>query len=48
MGEAEGQWPFYPMATPIFFLLMAVTLMETIAGFIITTVAARKDIEFAH
>ncbi|WP_443749934.1 hypothetical protein [Asticcacaulis solisilvae] len=39
---------FRPFATSTFFLLMAMTLMETIAGFIITTVAARKDIEFAH
>ncbi len=37
-----------PFATSTFFLLLAMTLMETIAGFIITTVAARKDIEFAH
>ena len=39
---------FRPFATSTFFLLLAMTLMETIAGFIITTVAARKDIEFAH
>jgi len=37
-----------PFATSAFFLLLAMALMETIAGFIITTVAARKDIEFAH
>lgn len=37
-----------PFATSTFFMLTAMTLMETIAGFIITTVAARKDIEFAH
>lgn len=37
-----------PFATSTFFLLLAMALMETIAGFIITTVAARKDIEFAH
>lgn len=39
---------FRPFATSTFFLLLAMALMETIAGFIITTVAARKDIEFAH
>ncbi|MBW8733311.1 MAG: hypothetical protein JF571_03200 [Asticcacaulis sp.] len=39
---------FRPFATSTFFLLLSMTLMETIAGFIITTVAARKDIEFAH
>jgi hypothetical protein len=37
-----------PFATSTFFFLTALALMETIAGFVITTVAARKDIEFAH
>ncbi len=37
-----------PFATSTFFLLTALSLMATIAGFVITTVAARKDIEFAH
>lgn len=35
-------------ATSTFFLLMAMVLLETVAGFIITSVAARKDIEMAH
>lgn len=39
---------FKPFATSTFFLLTALSLMATIAGFVITTVAARKDIEFAH
>ncbi len=37
-----------PFATSTFFLLMVMALLETIAGFIITTVAARKDIGMAH
>ncbi|HVZ29817.1 MAG TPA: hypothetical protein VG839_05450 [Asticcacaulis sp.] len=37
-----------PFATSTFFLLGTLSLMATIAGFVITTVAARKDIEFAH
>ncbi len=37
-----------PFATSTFFLLMVMVLLETIAGFIITTVAARKDIGMAH
>lgn len=37
-----------PFATSTFFLLTSLALMATIAGFVITTVAARKDIEFAH
>ncbi len=37
-----------PFVTSTFFLLTMMVLMETIAGFIITTVAARKDIEVAH
>ncbi len=39
---------FKPFATSTFFLLTAMVLLETIAGFIITTVAARKDIEMAR
>lgn len=35
-------------ATSTFFLLTAMVLMETVAGFIITSVSARKDIEMAH
>lgn len=37
-----------PFATSTFFILGTLALMGTIAGFVITTVAARKDIEFAH
>ncbi len=39
---------FKPFATSTFFLLTVMVLLETIAGFIITTVAARKDIEMAR
>jgi len=39
---------FRPFATSTFFLLTAMVLLETIGGFVITTVAARKDIEMAH
>lgn len=35
-------------ATSTFFLITAMVLMETVAGFIITSVSARKDIEMAH
>lgn len=35
-------------ATSTFFLLGMMVLMETVAGFIITSIAARKDIEMAH
>jgi hypothetical protein len=37
-----------PFATSTFFMLMVLSLMATVAGFVITTVTARKDIEFAH
>jgi len=39
---------FRPFATSTFFLLTALALMATIGGFVITTVAARKDIGFAQ
>lgn len=39
---------FRAFATSTYFLLMAMVLLETIGGFVITTVAARKDIEMAH
>ncbi|ESQ88717.1 membrane protein [Asticcacaulis sp. AC460] len=35
-----------PFATSIFFLLTAMTLMDVLAGFIVTAISARKDIDF--
>ena len=37
-----------PFATSSFFLLLVLSLMATVSGFVISTVTARKDIEFAH
>lgn len=35
-----------PFATSTFFLLTAMTLMDVLAGFIVTAISARKDIDF--
>lgn len=35
-----------PFATSVFFLLAAMALMDVVAGFIVTIISARKDIEF--
>lgn len=37
---------FRPFATSTFFLLTAMPLLDVLAGFVITTAAARKDIGF--
>lgn len=37
-----------PFATSTFFLLMCMTLMDVLAGFIVTAISARKDIDFGH
>ena len=39
---------FKPFATSAFFLLTFMTLMDVLAGFIVTAVSARKDIDFGH
>ncbi|ESQ86253.1 hypothetical protein AEAC466_03390 [Asticcacaulis sp. AC466] len=39
---------FRPFATSTFFLLTFMTLMDVLAGFIVTAVSARKDIDFGH
>jgi hypothetical protein len=39
---------FRPFATSIFFLLTFMTLMDVLAGFIVTAISARKDIDFGH
>ncbi len=35
-----------PFATSTFFLLTSMTLMDVLAGFIVTAISARKDIDF--
>jgi hypothetical protein len=35
-----------PFSTSTFFLLMCMTLMDVVAGFIVTAISARKDIDF--
>ncbi len=37
---------FRPFATSTFFLLTSMTLMDVLAGFIVTAISARKDIDF--
>ncbi len=37
-----------PFATSTFFLLSFMTLMDVLAGFIVTAISARKDIDFGH
>ena len=37
-----------PFATSTFFLLTAMTFMDVLAGFIVTAIAARKDIGFGN
>lgn len=37
-----------PFATSTFFLLTSMTLMDVLAGFIVTAISARKDIDFGH
>jgi len=37
---------FQPFATSTFFLLTMMTLMDVLAGFIVTAISARKDIDF--
>jgi len=37
-----------PFATSTFFLLTTMTLMDVLAGFIVTAISARKDIDFGH
>lgn len=39
---------FQPFATSTFFLLTFMTLMDVLAGFIVTAISARKDIDFGH
>jgi hypothetical protein len=39
---------FRSFATSIFFLLTAMTFMDVLAGFIVTAIAARKDIGFGN
>ncbi len=35
-----------PFATSTFFLMTIMTMMDVLAGFIVTAVSARKDIDF--
>jgi hypothetical protein len=35
-------------ATSVFFLIMAMVLLDVLAGFIVTIIAARKDFEFSR
>jgi hypothetical protein len=35
-----------PFATSVFFLMSAMTFMDVLAGFIVTAISARKDIDF--
>jgi hypothetical protein len=37
-----------PFATSTFFLVTSMTLMDVLAGFIVTAISARKDIDFGH
>lgn len=37
-----------PFATSTFFLVTTMTLMDVLAGFIVTAISARKDIDFGH
>ena len=37
---------FRPFGTSTFFLLTSMTLMDVLAGFIVTAISARKDIDF--
>jgi len=39
---------FRPFATSTFFLVTSMTLMDVLAGFIVTAISARKDIDFGH
>jgi hypothetical protein len=35
-----------PFATSVFFMLTSMTLLDVLAGFIVTTISARRDFEF--
>ncbi|MGA9657516.1 MAG: hypothetical protein WBQ60_00240 [Asticcacaulis sp.] len=39
---------FPAFATSTFFLLSFMTLMDVLAGFIVTAISARKDVDFGH
>jgi hypothetical protein len=37
-----------PAATSLFFILMAISLIDVIAGFSISITGARRDVSFGH